>query len=350
MKKILKFKIMGALSLVSVVVVGILLTAVGSAAAGFYLAPGTQTVTTGSNFNVAIRVNSTGSVDTVQVHITFPSDKLQQVGSVSFAGSPLDAHASVSTSAGDISFVAYTTGTAPTGDTLIATVSFAPIATGTANISFASDTAAASSGSDVTGSKAGGTYTIQAPTPAPNPNPSGGTTTPTSGSSSSSKPNSTATTPSRSGTAPSGTTSSPSSTTPTTTGTGAVVSVNGTTASQVPASGQSTKQSNSKKYWIVGSIVAIALIGGVVGALVIIRKRGSQGFTSKSNKAFDTDIYSTGPAVASKPSFVSDDLANGEKASSSREDRLGKVQGEPVHKPGETVEPTQVHSQGGQDE
>lgn len=353
MKKLKHIKLIGIFSAVFALAVGTLLTATGSAAtAGFYLAPGSQTVTTGSGFNVQIRINASAQpVDTVLVHITYPSDKLQMVGSISYAGSPFESHASQSTSAGDISFVAYTTGTAPNSDVIIATVAFTPINSGTATINFASDTAAASAGVDVTGGRDGGTYTIQAPAPTPTPtpsNPSGGGSTPTSGGTSSGSSSGSRTSGGTS-TATGGGTSGVANGAQSTTASGAVVAVDGNAATQVTGDAEAT-QTESKgffsNYWLIGAIGGGALLIGTILAVMWVTTGRILPFGHKGIKAdkysysykADPDIMPAEPQT----------LSGGTASSSTIDDRLQKIQGKPAYTPGETVHPTTpAHTQGG---
>ena len=107
----------------------VLFTGLGHAAtASFYLSPASQTVTTGSTFNVVIRLNASEQpVDAVAVHVTYPTDKLELVGSVSYAGSGFEIAASESVSAGDINFSRGTT-TPKNADVIVATLGFKALA------------------------------------------------------------------------------------------------------------------------------------------------------------------------------------------------------------------------------
>jgi cellulose 1,4-beta-cellobiosidase len=148
------------------VAVGIYVVYRSFAAAGtLSLSPATGTPSIGSNFTVAVRVDSsTDTINAVQADLTFPTDKLEFVSldtatsafSVGAAGSGNNTNGTVTIARGTSG------GTSVTGSQLLANVTFKAVGTGAATINFANSSAVVRStdNTDILTIKTPGTYTI----------------------------------------------------------------------------------------------------------------------------------------------------------------------------------------------
>lgn len=138
-------------------------------AATLYLSPASATVNVGSNFSVAVRVNTGGdAVNAVQANLSYPASLLDFV-SISGAGSAFEIQAESSGGNGQIR-IGRGTVQPVSGDALVATITLKGKASGTATVSFNGDSAVvrSSDSANILSSTQSGTYTVQTP---PNPPP-----------------------------------------------------------------------------------------------------------------------------------------------------------------------------------
>lgn len=143
-----------------------------SAEGTLYLSPTSKTVNVGSNFTVAIRVDSKGiNINAVQANLSYPTSKLDFV-SISAAGSAFPVQLENSGGGGSVR-IARMNPTPVKGDNLIASVTFKAKNAGTATVSFASGTAVvkSSDNKELITTKNGGSYTIKSANPPPPPPP-----------------------------------------------------------------------------------------------------------------------------------------------------------------------------------
>ena len=177
-----------------------------SAEGTLYLSPASKTVNVGSNFTIAIRVDSKGiNINAVQANLSYPTSKLDFVsidGSESAFNFPLE-----ETGGGGIVKIGRIVLPDPVkGDRFVANVTFKAKSSGTATVSFASGTVVlkSSDNSVLTTTKSGGSYTINSTNPPPPPPPDDGDTSKPSPSSTatSTTTTTTTTTPKKDTTAP----------------------------------------------------------------------------------------------------------------------------------------------------
>src|SRR3989344_4493429 len=142
-----------------------------SAAGRLYLSPSSLTVSQGSSFSVAVRVNTGGSkVDAAQANLSYPTDKLDYLG-VSYGGTAFEIQAESSGGGGKVK-MGRATISAKSGDLLVGTITFrARVSLGSASVSFTSGTEADKGGSVVVSATSGATYSFKAAPAPPKPKP-----------------------------------------------------------------------------------------------------------------------------------------------------------------------------------
>ncbi len=137
-----------------------------------YLSPASTSVTIGNQISLALRVNPGTSIDTVQATVNFNSSYLSFISS-STSGSPFSCLAD-SVSSTSVGITCYLTGSTVSSDSLIKTLTFNSLSTGTANLSI-TGAETASAGTPYYPTVAGASVTINpqpvsqptSPTPAP---------------------------------------------------------------------------------------------------------------------------------------------------------------------------------------
>ncbi|HUP26178.1 MAG TPA: hypothetical protein VM124_00850 [Candidatus Limnocylindrales bacterium] len=147
-----------------------------AAGATLYLSPASKTVVNGTTFAVSVRISTSETINAVQADLSYPADKIDFI-SIDPSGTAFDVGAPSSGGGGNVSIARGST-TGVSGDQLVAIVNFkAKVSSGTANVNFASGSAAVrlSDNANVYSGSSGGTYTFAAPstttTPAPASSP-----------------------------------------------------------------------------------------------------------------------------------------------------------------------------------
>lgn len=132
------------------------------AAASLYLSPANATVTTGATFSVSIYTNTGGdNVNGVEAHLVYPTSTLQ-FQSIDATGSAFEVQA-INSGAGGSVEVTRGTVTPKSGTLFLAKVTFKAVATGSANVSFTSQSLVSKPGGvNILGSTTGGSYNIVA--------------------------------------------------------------------------------------------------------------------------------------------------------------------------------------------
>lgn len=174
-----------------------------SAEGTLYLSPASKTVNVGSNFTIAIRVDSKGiNINAVQANLSYPTSKLDFV-SIDTSTSAFNVPMQETGGGGLVKIARMVIPDSIKGDKLIANVTFKAKSSGTATVSFASGTVVvkdADGAPELTTTKNGGSYTIKSA----NPPPDDGDTSkpPPSSTSTSTTTTTTTTTPKKDTTAP----------------------------------------------------------------------------------------------------------------------------------------------------
>jgi hypothetical protein len=228
--------------------------AVGSAT--FSLSPSGTTVNVHTVFGVTIFENGT-DVNVVTADLNYDASKLEFV-SIDASGSAFPNAVSASGGNGAVSVSRYTNpGTTVSGNQKVATVNFKALAgSGSTAVSFAGSSKIASNGSDIWNhAPTSATYSFATPAPAPTPTP---TPAPTPA-------------PPTTNTAPAATTQQTrrnSTTTATTGPTGEVKDASGNKIEkEVVQAGTVAKKTSYR-----GTIIALLILGGLVGLVVLVRK------------------------------------------------------------------------------
>lgn len=147
------------------------------AAPSLYLSPDTATVTAGSTFNVAVYENSgTDTVNVVQANLSYSNSQLSYIGYTDSTAFSLAAE----NPTGDTGSLRFARGTcggcAPvTGTQLVVTIKFKALTAGSAAVNFDTGSILVKSTTNTAEpglNKAGGVYTVTAPTSPPPPSPS----------------------------------------------------------------------------------------------------------------------------------------------------------------------------------
>jgi len=133
------------------------------AANSLYLSPASGTYTTGANFTVAVRVNTSGDINAVGADMTY-GPNLQYV-SIDSNGSAFSIDAS-STGGNGLVSISRATITPVSGDQLVAKVTFKALSAGTGVVTMAGSSQALSSSTNqnVLAARNGGSYSIMTPT------------------------------------------------------------------------------------------------------------------------------------------------------------------------------------------
>lgn len=159
------------------------LSMAASGTATMYTSPGgSQTVAQGNNFTVGVRIATGNNVPVTgaEVYMSYPSNKLKVV-SVSYSGTPYNIQLEEQNSGGVLKMVRAAFPMISGGDKLFTQVTFNAVESGTANITFNSNSKVISGEDDsnILANINGVSYNITSksapaptPTPAPSPSPS----------------------------------------------------------------------------------------------------------------------------------------------------------------------------------
>lgn len=157
-----KIKLLGLVMALAINLIPAKALAVGSF--GVYISPAASSIVNGNNVNVTVRINpNSTSVDSVQAILNYDSTKLQYVGYSAGAFAAFNS----SNSGSSFSYVGTIFGSSISSDSLIFSVNFKAIATGTASLSVSGASAAIGGESiSYTGSNTG-SVTISSPATTP---------------------------------------------------------------------------------------------------------------------------------------------------------------------------------------
>ena len=175
-----------------------------SAEGTLYLSPASKTVNVGSNFTIAIRIDSNEiNINAVQANLSYPTGKLDFV-SIDTSTSAFNVPMQETGGGGSVKIARMVIPNSIKGDKLVANVTFKAKSAGTATVSFVSGTVVvkdADGAPELTTTKNGGSYTINSTNPPP---PDDGDTPkpPPSSTSTSTATTTTTTTPKKDTTAP----------------------------------------------------------------------------------------------------------------------------------------------------